>query len=154
MDTGTYPDERIATYLADHFVSVRLDISDAAAMRAAGRQFRTAWTPTSVFLDHNQNEVRRSIGYLPASDFLGELMLARAQAALLHGQYDQAATLCRATATDLPDTGAAPEALFWAAISAFRHSGDKADLLRSWSELQQRYPDSTWSKRTSFVKQG
>lgn len=154
MDTGTYPDERIANYLADHFVSARLDISDAAAMRAAGRQFRTPWTPTSVFFDHNQNEVRRSIGYLPAADFLGELMLARAQVALLHGQYDQAATLSRAAATDLPDTGAAPEALFWAGIAAFRHSGDKADLLRTWTELQQRYPGSTWAQRTMFVKQG
>lgn len=152
MDTGTYPDDRIATYLADHCIAARLDISDAAAMRRAGRQYRTPWTPTSVFLDHNGNEVRRSVGYLPAGDFLGELMLARAQAALLHGQLEQAATLCRAAATDLPDTGAAPEALFWGGIAAFRHSGDRADLLRWWQELQTRYPASTWARRTSFVK--
>lgn len=152
MDTVTYPDAAVIATVKDYFAPVRLNTADPGpAEKDLLRRSRFVWTPTLIFLDHHEIEVRRSVGFLPPADFLAELALARAMAALLHGQFAESFQVLRHIVAENGAAAAAPEALYWAGVAGYRRDGKPDELRVQWQELRQRFPDSVWWTKASFV---
>lgn len=154
MDTVTYPDLRVVNEINAHFVPAHFNTADPAPekVKQLAREFRLVWTPTFVFLDPHRIEVRRTVGYLPPDEFVPELEMARGAAAIVHGEYAQAFDLFRSVVTQWPRAAVVPEALYWAGVAAYRRDGRADGLRQQWNELRQRYPDSTWWTRASFIE--
>ncbi|MGH9390894.1 MAG: hypothetical protein ACRD1Z_14855 [Vicinamibacteria bacterium] len=149
MGAVTYPDERVEALLSTSFCCVRLDIAQREPdARELIRMARPLWTPTLLFLDPRGIEVRRVVGYLPPEQFLAEAQIALGLVDLLHARNGEACDRFSKAADGDPRGHAAPEALFWAGIAAYRKEGrDRAVLAREWSQLWRRYPESTWWSR-------
>ena len=52
----------------------------------------------------------------------------------------------------LPQTDAAPEALYWAGVAPYKATGDPASLQATGRAFTTRYQDSTWAKKASVWK--
>lgn len=113
------------------------------------RSFSILWTPTLVFLHFRGPKLRESVGFLPPHELLGELRLARGLFAMRSARHADAEALFEQTASELPDTAAAPEALFWQGTTHF-FRGDKDRMWQIWRQLVDAYPKSTWAHRTTL----
>lgn len=151
MDAVTYPEPSVQDALSD-VVAVHYNVAEPdAATREKMREYRMVWTPTLIWLDHHGIELRRDVGYIAPQYFLGLAQLAKGAAHLLHANFDLAeAAFLRAGAVAL-ETAVVPEALYWAGVAALRR-GSREDFLNHWRTLFERFPDSMWWSRASFVK--
>lgn len=86
---------------------------------------------------------------MPAGDFLSQLQLGLAKAAFSRNDFGQAEQLYRGVAADHPQSDAAPEAIYWAAVSAYKASGKPDPLGKAAAELKEKYPESIWTKKSS-----
>lgn len=50
------------------------------------RRFRQLWTPTLIFLDHHQIELRRLVGYVPPEEFVAQVAMAIGMTHVFHGE--------------------------------------------------------------------
>ena len=89
MDRETYADDAIQAYLAEHYVSTRLDLeSDEVVpffeyevpMRVLGDALQISGTPTSVFVDSDGSLITKMPGFVPADQFLLALQYVREEA--------------------------------------------------------------------------
>ena len=111
----------------------------------------SGWTPTFVFLDVGGREHRRSEGFLDATRLIGEIALARVNAAVDDRDWQRAEPCLRdAWAATEADPVRHAETMYWAAIVAFRLSGDRASLNTGWEALGARHPDSAWTHKASY----
>ncbi|HEX2091555.1 MAG TPA: thioredoxin family protein [Longimicrobiaceae bacterium] len=149
MEEVTYRSDTATEVIAGEFVAVKYDT------KAPEEHFRTLtgttallWTPTLVVLDHGGTEVRRLVGYLPPEELAAELTIALGLVDLLRGRAERA--LARFAEVGEGGSAAAPEALYWAGVAAWRAGGLGA-LLPWWDRLQERFPGSPWWARADCV---
>ena len=141
-----YPDERVARFINEHFVPVKIDIKEHPEIFS---RFGAQWTPTLILLDPEGKERYRFEGYLPAEDFLAQLEFGLAKTAFAREQLDEAERLFRDVAQKYPKSDVAPESLYWAAVSKYKASHDPAPLKQVAQDLKQQYPESSWAKKSS-----
>jgi TolA-binding protein len=100
-------------------------------------------------LDPDGVERHRIEGFLPADDLLAQFMLGQAKLAFQQHQWAEAERLFREIVEKLPQTDAAPEALYWAGVAPYKATGDPSSLKETGRAFAQRYQDSTWAKKAS-----
>jgi hypothetical protein len=145
-----WPDERVARFVTDNFLAARVHVrEDAPAFKRYGELYKAPWTPTTLLLDADGVEHTRIEGFLPAGDFLSQLMLGRARLAFDAGQWADAERRFREIVERLPESDAAPEALYWAGVTPYKASGDAASLKATARAFKERYQDSPWAKKAS-----
>jgi len=110
-------------------------------------RFDATWTPTALILDSNGVERYRVEGYLPKQDFRAQLELGLARIAFKEKKWTDAEQAYKAIAQKYPDSDAAPEAMYWGAVSQYKGTNDHTVLGQLPTELQQRYPNSIWTKK-------
>jgi hypothetical protein len=156
MDAVTYPTDEVRDELKERWVPVQFSLVDPDAYVAdQARKYRLLWTPLLVWEDERGREVRRSVGFLGPKRFLAECQMARGLVDTLHARHAQAErtfleTVERFAADADEASGIAPEALFWAGTAAL-HAGRRDDFIRHWHTLRDRYPQSEWWDRASFI---
>ena len=111
-------------------------------------RFGVPWTPTLLIFDPRGREVFRFEGFLPAEDFLAQLKLGLARAALSSKDYAGAQLAFGDIVENHGGTAAAPEALYWSGVSRYK-TGDKEALRQTATLFQSRYPESDWAKKAS-----
>jgi TolA-binding protein len=141
-----YPDERVAQYMTENFIPVKLHIRE---QQPAFERFGAQWTPTAIILDNQGKEQHRFEGFLPVDDFLAELHLGLAKAAFGRGDFAAAEQRYREVVNQFPNTDVAPEALYWAGVSKYKGTGDAGALGATAEAFQTRYRDSSWAKKAS-----
>ncbi len=110
-----WPDERIVGFVTENFLPARVHVKDdAAAFKQYSERYQAPWTPTILLLDPAGIEQHRIEGFLPADDLLAQLMLGRARIAFQQQKWADAECRFREIVEKLPQTDAAPEALYWA----------------------------------------
>lgn len=115
----------------------------------AFQRFGAQWTPTVLILDPSGQERHRIEGFLPADDFLGQLMLGKAQVAFSSGRFDESEKAYRKIVDELPDTESAAEALYWAGVSKYKGSNDAGALKATADAFKNRYSGTSWAKKAS-----
>lgn len=150
MEKETFPDAQVESAIHDNFVPVHYNVLDEPQHL---QEFTASWTPTLIVQDAQGREQRRSQGYLDAPRFLGEMALARVQAAMNRQDYGAAHQLAEEAVRQTEgDTLRRPEALYWSAVAAYKASDDQSRLVEGWTQLLETHPDSEWAKRAEFIR--
>ena len=145
-----WPDPRVVKFVNDNFMPARVHVRDDSALfQKYGEKYGAQWTPTILELDAQGAERHRIEGFLPADEFLGQLMLGRAQIAFAQQKWDEAERLFRQIVEQLPDTDAAPEALYWAGATSYKGTHNAGALKQTADAFKGRYQETTWAKKAS-----
>jgi hypothetical protein len=145
LDAVTYPQPLIQSFIATHFVPVKL-LLNRPQDQAHFRTHRVIWTPTVVIMDRRGAGHYQSPGYLPPELFLNMLRIGLGRALTAWMRYDQAATHFEAAAADQHNQ-LAPEALYWLGIAWYLQSRRRAPMMLAWDRLRQEHPASIWAAR-------
>ena len=112
-------------------------------------RFGARWTPTQLILDPDGRERFRVEGFLPVEDFLAQLELGLAKFAFDDKDFAVAERRFRSVCDGRPNAGAAPEACYWAGVSAYKATNDPKPLRETAVLLKERYPSSEWARKAS-----
>lgn len=146
-----WPDQRVVKFVNENFIPARVHVKeDADAFKKYGEKYSAQWTPTILELDSDGVERHRIEGFLPSDDFLAQLMLGRAKIAFAHENWDEAEKLFREIVDKVPNTDAAPEALYWAGVAPYKGSHDSGSLRETAKAFKERYQDTSWAKKASI----
>ncbi len=150
MGAVTYPNVEVERYIHTHFVPAQFNVVERPAVI---EEFNAAWTPTILIRDADGRDYRRSFGYLDPQRFLGELALARLHECV-HRQNASIANERSREALERTagDPAREPEAMYFAAVAAYKATHDGAKLKDGWEKLLDRYPNDDWSKKVEFIK--
>ena len=145
-----WPDERVARFVNAQFIAARVHPRDTPdAFKKYGELYNAQWTPIVLLLDPDGVEHSRIEGFLPADDFLAQLMLGWARMAFDAGQWAEAERRYREIVDGFPNTDAAAEALYWAGVAPYKATGDPASLKATGRAFKERYKDTPWAKKAS-----
>jgi hypothetical protein len=145
LDTVTYPQPSIASFVTEHFVPVRL-LLNRPQDQLHFRTHRVIWTPTIVIADRRGAGHYQSPGFLPPELFLAMLRIGLGRALTAWMRYDEAAAHLEAAATDRSNQ-LAPEALYWLGVAWYLQSRRRAPMMRAWNRLLAEHPTSSWAAR-------
>lgn len=112
-------------------------------------RFGVQWTPTVLLMDSGGVERHRIEGFLPASDFGGQLLLGLGHAAFAAKSWSDAQRRFSEVLEKFPDSDAAPEALYWKGAARYKETNDGSALGETARAFRTRYTDSTWAKKAS-----
>jgi uncharacterized protein YyaL (SSP411 family) len=145
MDTVTYPDPRVAQFIAGHFVPVKVRVKENPRLV---EEYLVGWTPNVVIVDDQGKVHYRVEGYLSPEEFLAHLSLGIGKYWLNRKQFQRAKERFDEVARRHAGTDAGAEALYWLSVAQYKQSRDPAQLRLSWQRLAQEYPKSEWTTRT------
>lgn len=115
-------------------------------------RYKQVWTPTILLLSPQGDVYHEWSGYLPPDRYLAQVSLGLGKAALKEDRYEEAKAHFDRAVREYPKSDAAPEALYWAAVAAYKGSGQGSDLVGGWAKLREQYPDSEWRIKQSFME--
>jgi hypothetical protein len=140
----------VVSFVSENFIPARVHVKDDSALfQKYGDRYHAQWTPTILMLDPQGEERFRIEGFLPPDEFLGQLMLGRAQIAFAQQNWDEAERRFREVVNKFPDTDAAPEALYWAGAARYKGRNDAGALRQTAAAFKDRYQDTSWAKKAS-----
>ena len=146
-----WPDERVVSFVAENFIPARVHVKDdAEAFKKYGEKYAAQWTPTILELDSEGVERHRTEGFLPPDDFLAQLMLGRGKIDFQEKKWEEAAKMFRRVYEELPETEAAPEALYWTGVTRYKDTNDPTALKETARAFSTRYTDTSWAKKASI----
>ncbi len=125
-------------------ITINVEVSAELAKR-----YRIDWTPAFVIADESGVELERWVGYLPATEFMAQLILSKGLAAFHLDRLIEAEREFDMLIDGFPDSELVPEATYFRGIASLKH-GDTADLSTMCRTMQEKYPDSQWTKRCSI----
>jgi TolA-binding protein len=144
-----YSDHRVKSFIAQHFVPVRVHVREQAEeFQRLGEQYAAKWTPTVLVLNANGEERHRIEGYLPTEEFLPQLALGLAHADFTDGEFGEAERRFRQIVDEFAASAAAPEAVYWAGVSRYKRTGEAAALTETARQFTEKYQESTWAKKS------
>ena len=148
MDAVTYPDKSVVTFVNEHIVPVRVNISS----EPLPEQFNVQWTPTLVLLDEDGKEHHRTVGWLSPEDLIASLLLGIGQAHIDRGDLSAAGPVLQRVVSEYPDSDAAPEALYLDGVVRYKQTDDIHVMNETLGQLRAKYPSSEWTKRASVYE--
>ena len=155
MDAVTYPDSRVADTLEQNFVPVKLTVAEGnRPTEEAMDRYNVVWTPTMIVLDETGKEVRRSVGWLPPDEMVAELHMGLGAYYLVKKQYDRAFDCFQRVVREAQNSRQVPEAIYWSGMARYEKDHDPSGLMEYWHELRDRFPDSEWWRKASFIDKG
>jgi hypothetical protein len=143
MGAVTFPEPKVAEYIAKNIVPVRV----AHDHKPLAEQFQVKWTPTLVTLDHAGKEHHRTVGFLSPEDLIPSLMLGAAKIHFDFDDFNGALEHLEDILKGHAKSGSAPEAIFLKGVCGYKSSHDPKPLKNAYERLQKEYPDSEWTKR-------
>jgi thioredoxin family protein len=145
-----FPNERVATFITENFITARVHVREQPEdYQRLGERYGAVWTPTTLVLDADGVERHRIEGFLPADDYLAQLMLGLAHMAFKREKWSEAERRFREIVERFPEGEAAPEALYWAGVARYKGSGKPDALGETARAFANRYRESSWAKKAS-----
>ncbi len=102
-----------------------------------------------LIIDAKGKERWRIEGYLPKDEFRAQLELGLARVSFMHKQWTDAEQRYEQVVARYPDTAAAPEAVYWKAVSQYKQTNDHTVLGAVADELAQKYQGNVWAEKAS-----
>jgi Thioredoxin-like domain len=145
-----YPDPRVAQIVEQNFIPVRMHVKEQADdFKRLGAKYGAQWTPTILVLDSSGEERHRIEGFLPADDFIAQILLGLGKSAFARGEFADAERRYREIVDTYRSTDAGPEALYWAGVARYKATNDAAALAETAASFKQRYQETSWAKKAS-----
>src|SRR5919199_3546311 len=110
MDTVTYPDPRVTSFVRQNFVPVKVSFPEKPDVAAS---YDVAWTPTVVVGDETGKGHYRVEGYLPPEDFIAQLALGLGRYEFDRQQFARAIHHFEEVAQRHRGSDAPAQALYW-----------------------------------------
>lgn len=133
------------TYLERHFAPVKFNTLEEPDVEASSGP-----NPHPIE-DAEGTEHRRSQGCLDARWFVGDLAFCASRQSL-----DEHKCAVKPAYESLEATKGVPhrepEAMYWKAVSVFEVSGDRDDLTGNRGPLLDKFPESEWAKKASYIR--
>lgn len=134
------------SFIKANYLPVKIHIKEQPKIF---ERFGVQWTPTIQVLDPDGTKRHQFEGFLPRDDFLAQLQLGLAHSSFARQQWKEAEAGYTEILNTLPDSDAAPEALYWRGVSQYKSSGDPTALQQTAEAFKTRYADSSWAKKAS-----
>jgi TolA-binding protein len=150
MDTVTYADEGVQKLILENYFAAKVHSKENIDL---SRKFKISWTPTTLFMDSEGEEVYRSVGFTPPDEFAPSVLYATGRIFLSRKNFVQARTSFGGLLEGYPRSHIAPESYYWLGITEYRASQDRKSLVTVWEKLISAYPDSLWAKKASFIRE-
>ncbi len=141
-----FRNESVIDLIERETAPVMINAEDSAEL---ARRYHVDWTPAVVIADESGAELERWVGYLPAEDFMAQLMLSKGLAAFHLDRLVEAEREFDLLIDGFPESELVPEATYFRGIAGLKH-GDISDLGVMCRTMQEKYPDSQWTKRCSI----
>lgn len=143
MDAVTYPQQAVVTFIENNLVPLRTG-SDTQPLAT---DFDITWTPTLLILDEKGKEHYRTVGFFDAEALIPSLLLGMGKVQYDSNKFTEALGFLERIFGEYPESDAAPEAIFLAGVSRYKHTNNPLPLKEAYERLQKTYPASTWTKR-------
>ena len=98
-------------------------------------------------MDPDGVERYRIEGYLPKDEFRAQLELGLARIAFKEKKWADAEQGYLLIVQNYSQTAAAPEAMYWSAVSHYKGTNDHTVLSKAAEDLERKYPQSIWTKK-------
>ncbi|HEY8504003.1 MAG TPA: thioredoxin fold domain-containing protein [Gemmataceae bacterium] len=147
MDTVTYPDPRVAQFVHQHFVPLKVNVKQEPRL---AEEYFVSWTPSVLVADDKGKVHYRCEGYFPPEDFMAHLSLGLGRYWLDRQQFAPARERFEEVARRHAGSEAGAEARYWLGVVSYKESQDPAQLQASWQKLIQEYPNSEWTRRAQI----
>ncbi len=136
-------------FINSNFVPVKLHVGEDAE---AVEKFKAEWTPTIIVAEPDGTVHHRSVGFLPPKEFMAQLAFGIAKANFSKGNYPAASAGFKTVIAQYAECDCAPEAVYWLGVSEYKRTGSADAMTAEWQVLFEKYPDSIWAKKASFIK--
>ncbi len=143
MDAVTYPTESVVQFITENLIPVRIP-SDSEPLAT---KFMIKWTPTLIVLDWNGKEHSRTVGFMTPEELIPSLLLGIAKTYYDLDMFDETLANLERVIQGYPQSGAAPEAIFYRGACGYKSTHDPKPLKQAYEKLQAEYPQSEWTKR-------
>ena len=140
-------DEKCVAAIERETVPVSIHITKDTEM---AMKYRVDWTPSFVVCDEEGNALERWEGYLPAEDFIPQLLLSKGLSAFHMQRFDEAEREFEMIVDDHPASELVPEAEYYLGAAAFKLTGETDKLSEVCRQLVMTHPESPWTKRCSI----
>ena len=148
----TYRDTGVQRLLDQSFVCIKYNTKEPnESFKRLNGSFGHVWHPDLIVATEHLHEVRRVIGYLPPSDFMAQLLVGLGLGHLHATRYVDALATFDRVVDEHADAGAAPEAMYWSGVAAYRAGGGLDALTARWRAIPDRYPTSEWVRRADCL---
>ena len=145
MDAVTYPNEKVAEFIDQNLIALRVAF-DSQPLSA---DFKVNWTPTLVTVDPQGREHHRTVGFLAPEELIPSLMLGIAKMHFDQNDFDSALPQFEKVLAEYPRSDATPEAVYLRGVSRYKKTHNAKPLKEAYEELQKAYPSSEWAKRAA-----
>ena len=142
MDEVSYPDKRVARFINDNIIPLRLSGTTKEAA-----DFKVKWTPTLIMLDMDGKLHQRTIGFISPDEIIPALLLGMTKTYFDRNEFDKAISCVDKITTDYPGSASAPEAIFIKGVSIYKNFKDPRGLKECYQILHEKYPDNEWTMR-------
>ncbi|HMK35496.1 MAG TPA: tetratricopeptide repeat protein [Desulfomonilaceae bacterium] len=143
MDAVTYPEEKVARFIQDSVIPVRVMFDH----KVLARQFNVKWTPTLITLDADGNEHHRTVGFLGPDEFIASQLLGMGKTFFELEKFDEAIGSFNRLLEKYPKSESAAEAVFFRGVSLYKSSHNPKPLREAYDKLSGEYPNTEWTKR-------
>ena len=148
MDKVTYPAAEVINFVNERIVPVRVPYDQ----KPLAEEFQVKWTPLFVILDGNGEEHHRSTGFLAPYELISMILLGMGKLYFDHEAFNRAIDCLDEVVENYPESGAAPEAVYYRGVSGYKDSGKPEPLKDAFATLRDKYPENEWAKRAAPYK--
>jgi len=143
MDAVTYPDEKVTDFIYNNFIPLRI----AGNEEPYAADFMVNWTPRIIVLDSVGLSHQSTVGFLPPEDFIASLELGLAKADFDSHNLEGCKRRLSRILEGFPQSTSAAEAVFLLGVTSYKLSSQTGPLKEAYQTLQEKYPESEWTKR-------
>ncbi|MBI2413097.1 MAG: thioredoxin fold domain-containing protein [Deltaproteobacteria bacterium] len=142
----TLENEDVASLIERECAPIKLNIEDKKEL---AKERNVDWTPTFILADEHGRELERWVGYLPARDFMAQLLLSKGLSDFHLERHTDAIAEFEEIVEEFTDTDLVPEAEYFIGAANFKLTGQNDTLIDVCHILTSRYPESQWTKKCS-----
>lgn len=146
MNAGPYSQETVQRFMEEEFVPLKSQCFWKERTELMKR-FNIAWTPTFLFQDQAGKVHRKLVGYMPPDDFLAQLKFGKGMILFEQERHAEALKWFQRAAGEHPNSGVAPEAVFFSGVAQYKQTHDAGHLRAIYDILTERHPGSEWARK-------
>lgn len=143
----TLTDEKVLSIIEREAVGLKFDVNESKDL---ARERHIDWTPTFMIADERGVELERWVGYLPAQEFIEQMILSKGLAAFHLERLEEAVSEFEELVDKYPNSQYVPEAEYYLGAASYKQTGTTDVFGDACEILSRTHPDSIWTKKCSI----